>query len=112
MILRSSEKLPWVFKSTCQRLRLPLKVNFKMPEYFEITTAQYLEGYKIKLIFSDRAEVVVDFAQFLSNSQHPEIRKYLALEEFKKFQVRDGNLDWNDFDLCFPIADLYSGKVA
>ena len=83
-----------------------------MSDYFEITHAQYLKGYEIKLTFSDGVEVVVDFEQFLSSSQHQEIRKYLDLEEFKKFQVRDGDLDWNDFDLCFPLADLHEGKVA
>ncbi len=23
----------------------------------------------------------------------------------------DGNLNWNDYDLIFPISDLYSGQI-
>jgi hypothetical protein len=80
--------------------------------YLSIIEAIYLEGYKIQLRFNDASEVVVDFEAFLSGATHPDIRKYLDVEEFQKFQVVDGELDWNDFDLCFPIGDLHSGKVA
>jgi hypothetical protein len=25
--------------------------------------------------------------------------------------VRDGDIDWNDYELCFPIADIYEGHL-
>jgi hypothetical protein len=31
--------------------------------------------------------------------------------KFKQFLILDGNLNWNDYDLIFPIADLYQGIV-
>jgi len=31
--------------------------------------------------------------------------------KFKEFQIIDGNLNWNDYDLIFPIYDLYQGRV-
>lgn len=83
-----------------------------MPDYIEIINAKYLEGYKIQITFNDKTEVIVDFEEFLSNSQHPGIKKYLDVEKFKAFQLCDGDLDWNNFDLCFPVSDLYTGKVA
>lgn len=83
-----------------------------MPGYFEIIKAEYLEAYKVRIIFNDKTEVVVDFESFLSKSQHPRIRQYLDIEMFKTFRLCDGDLDWNEFDLCFPVSDLYSGKVA
>jgi hypothetical protein len=27
------------------------------------------------------------------------------------FTLRDGDLDWNDYELCFPIADIYEGHL-
>ncbi len=30
---------------------------------------------------------------------------------FKGFEIIDGNLDWNNFDLCFPIMDLYQNEI-
>jgi len=77
----------------------------------EINEAELNVYYKIKLIFSDGTEQIVDFGPFLEKSQHPSIRKYLELNRFKSFKVVDGNLNWNDYDLIFPIADLYEGRI-
>ena len=73
--------------------------------------AEYVEAYKLRLQFSYGQERMVDFEPFLRNSLNPLIRKYLDLDEFKKFTVQYGDLMWNDYDLCFPIADLYEGRV-
>jgi hypothetical protein len=54
----------------------------------------------------------VDFGPFLKNSEHPSIRAHLVLKRFKNFTVEDGVLHWNDFDLVFPMADLYEGKIS
>jgi len=40
------------------------------------------------------------------------IQKYLNLELFKKFEILDVDLHWNDYDLCFPSYDLYLGRCA
>ena len=39
------------------------------------------------------------------------IKKYLDETLFKQFKIVDGNLNWNDYDLIFPIYDLYQGKI-
>lgn len=39
------------------------------------------------------------------------IRKYLELANFKKVALEDGNIQWNDYELYFPIADLYAGSL-
>jgi hypothetical protein len=80
-------------------------------EFLEIRVAQFTGDYAIKLIFTDGTEQQVDFGPFLENSQHPAIRKYLDINRFKSFKIVDGNLNWNDYDLIFPIADLYDGKI-
>ncbi len=33
------------------------------------------------------------------------------LEKLKNFRVEHGDLVWGDYDLCFPIADLYHGHI-
>ena len=80
-------------------------------ELIEVKAAFYERDYSIKINFNDGSERIVDFKPFLSKSLHPSIRKYLNLELFKKFQIIDGNLIWNDYDLIFPIEDLYTGKI-
>lgn len=77
----------------------------------EVKKAEYISDYRIKLIFNDGKEQVVDFESFLRRSKHPEIRKYLNLDMFRQYYLEHGDLIWNDYDLCFPIADLYSGKI-
>ena len=53
----------------------------------------------------------MDFGPFLRASAHPAVHRYLQPRRFKQFAVTDGLLQWNDFDLVFPIADLYSGVI-
>jgi hypothetical protein len=78
---------------------------------FEIKKAELSEHYKVRLVFSDGTEQMVNFESFLKKSLHPSIRKYLDLTRFKSFKIVDGNLNWNDYDMIFPIADLYEGKL-
>jgi len=77
----------------------------------DITKAEYIDGYKLRLKFSNNKERTVDFGPFLHNALNPMMRKYLKLENFKNFTVEHGDLFWNDYDLCFPIADLYEGQI-
>ena len=77
----------------------------------EIVSAKYFEKYRITLIFNDGKKSTIDFEPFLKNSSNPQIQKYLDLELFQEFKLDYGDLIWNDFDLCFPIADLYEGNI-
>ena len=77
----------------------------------DLEKAKYEGGYKLRLLFSDGMARTVDFEPFLKRSLNPMIRKYLQLDLFKAFTVENGDLQWNDYDLCFPIADLYAGDI-
>lgn len=77
----------------------------------EIKSADYIGDFVIRITFNDGVSRVVDFKSFLETSYHPSIRKYLDERKFKEFQIIDGNLNWNDYDLIFPIYDLYQGRV-
>ena len=39
------------------------------------------------------------------------IRAYLSPDRFRQFSIEHGDLIWNDYDLCFPMADLYEGNI-
>ena len=77
----------------------------------KIDYAKYLSDYAIRIRFSDGKEKLVDFKPFLSKSLHPSIKKYLDENMFSNFSLTDGNLNWNDYDLIFPISDLYTGQI-
>jgi hypothetical protein len=77
----------------------------------KINSAKYLSDYAIRIRFSDGKEKLVDFKPFLSKSLHPSIKKYLDENKFSNFSLTDGNLNWNDYDLIFPISDLYNGQI-
>ena len=76
-----------------------------------IKEVKQIDDYKLQLVFNDQSSQLVDFHAFLSRSLNPLIRKYLAPEEFAKFEIDEGDLEWNDYDLCFPIADLYENRL-
>ena len=76
------------------------QINSKDIEYIEIIKAVYLGTTKS-----------IDFKSFLFNTLHPSIKKYSEESLFKSFNIVDGNLNWNDYDLIFPLADLYEGHV-
>jgi hypothetical protein len=56
-------------------------------------------------------ERLIDFEPFLKASRNPAIRAYLDPEKFSHFRLEYGDLIWDDYGLCFPIADLYEGHV-
>lgn len=76
-----------------------------------IQSAIYIKDYSIKITFTDGSEQLVDFSSFLDKAIHPSIKKYLNKELFVTFQIVNGNLNWNNYDLIFPISQLYNGAV-
>jgi hypothetical protein len=76
-----------------------------------ITSAEFIRDYKIKLLFSDGIEKEIDFGPFLRNAKNPMARKYLDKKLFRNFKIEYGDIIWNDYEMCFPIWDLYEGKI-
>lgn len=76
-----------------------------------IKSARYIGDFAIRIFFNDGFNRLVDFKTFLESSLHPSIRKYLDENRFKQFDIVDGNLNWNDYDLIFPVSDLYEGQL-
>ena len=92
---------------------MKISVDYKntTEESLRIESAKYIGDFAIRLRFTDGTEQLVDFKSFLKKSLHPSIRKYLNEEKFSMFEIIDGNLNWNDYDMIFPVWDLYRGKI-
>jgi len=76
-----------------------------------ITEAKYLGDYRIALVFSDGMRRIIDFGPFLTNARNPMTKKYLDKNLFKSFTLLNGDIMWNDFELCFPIWNLHEGNI-
>jgi hypothetical protein len=76
-----------------------------------IISAEYIRDYKINLTFSDGVVRVIDFGPFLRSAKNPMAKKYLDKKLFKKYSIEYGDIVWNDYEMCFPIWDLYEGQI-
>lgn len=92
-------------------MRIVEEYNDSQIDIIAITSAKYIGDFAIRITFNDGLNRLVDFKPFLESSLHPSICKYLDEEKFKTFDLIDGNLNWNDYDLIFPIDNLYEGKL-
>ena len=78
----------------------------------EVKNATYLDGYRLSIAFSDGKNKVVDFSQFITHTNKQALAKYKDVSNFKKFKVEHGNVVWGrNWDLIFPIHELYRGKI-
>ena len=87
------------------------KKKLVMPKVVRIAAVRHVSGHKLGIRFDNGHVSAVDFGPFLKASPHPSIRAYLDLKRLKNFTVENGMLHWNDFDLVFPMADLYEGRI-
>ncbi len=83
----------------------------KKNKIIKLVSATYFKEYKLNLVFADGVTQLVDFKPFLESSKHLEVRKYLDLKKFKRFSFDNNELMWGDFDLIFPIIDLYENNI-
>jgi len=82
-----------------------------IPPVVNILTAKKLDGYKLSISFDDGTQQIVDFHSFLSRSVHPAIHAFLDAERFADFRIEYGELVWGDYELTFPVADLYRNRI-
>ena len=67
---------------------------------------------KFTFVISVILPLIVDFGNFFETHSHPQYNKYKKVENFKKFKIENGNVVWGkDWDLIFPVSDLYKGKI-
>lgn len=83
-----------------------------MSPSIHIIKAEYLGDFKVLLSFSDHKQQTVDVGDFIRRHPHPQYNKYLDPKKFKNFALENGNIVWGkNWDLIFPLDQLYSGKI-
>jgi hypothetical protein len=80
-------------------------------QHLEVAEAKYVSDYKLLLTFNDGEVRVVDFGPFLEKARNPDTTDYRDLKKFKSFRIADGDLVWGDYQMIFPIMDLYCGSI-
>jgi Protein of unknown function (DUF2442) len=82
-----------------------------IPATINIISAEQVGDFRLHLQFDDGVKQTVDFKPFLTHALHPDIRAWLDPERFATFRLEYGELVWGDFDLCFPLIDLYLNQI-
>lgn len=77
-----------------------------------ITNATDTGNLTVSLTFSDNSVRVVNIGDFIRCHPHPQYNKYLDPKKFRRFTIENGNIVWGkNWDLVFPIEQLYAGKL-
>ncbi len=73
-----------------------------------IVNAEYAGDYKVLITFSDGQKRLADFYDFMAQSEHPSINKYLDKDLFVTFGFNDFDIHWgSQFDI--DPYDIYHG---
>lgn len=76
-----------------------------------VKNAKHIKSHILDIEFSDGEHRLVDFAPFIFSVGHPDYERYRSEAGFLTFKIEDGNLNWDDYTMIFPVEDLYSGKL-
>ena len=102
---------PGIHTSSKNKLR---KSNNKTEKEINISvsSAVYLNNYKILLFFNNGQQRIVNFLPLFSKLTGA-YSKFCQPEYFKKFIVKKGNIYWGkNEDVIFPVHTLYSEKFS
>lgn len=76
-----------------------------------VASARHLRDHILEITFEDGHQSVVDFAPFIFSVEHPDYEPYKNIEKFLAFEIEDGNLNWDDYTMIFPVEDLYTNRI-
>jgi hypothetical protein len=74
--------------------------------YFDITKAEYIEDYKIKLHFEDGSVGIADLSTY--KDKQNVFKAFLDITYFTTFKVEYGTLIWGDGELDIAPETLYT----
>ena len=79
--------------------------DFNVPK---VKAVNYLKDYVLEIKFNNAGTKNVDFETFLKKSSNPFVKKYIDKDNFLRFNVINGNVNGNNYDMIFPIKSLYT----
>ena len=78
----------------------------------KVVSALYVGDFAIRVNFDDGHEKLVDFKSFIFNSTNPDMKKFESENYFCGFQIERGNINWYEYEMIFPVGNLYSGELS
>lgn len=76
-----------------------------------IINSKPIADHILEIYFSDGHKCLVDFHPFVFSVGHPDYDIYKQRRHFLNYKIVDGNLNWDDYKMIFPVADLYSNRL-
>ncbi|MCH8499071.1 MAG: DUF2442 domain-containing protein [Marinobacter sp.] len=76
-----------------------------------VKSAKHKIGHILEIEFNDGHVTCVDFAPFIFSKGHPDYEQYKSVDKFLEFEVVDGNLNWEDYTMIFPVEDIYNNRI-
>ena len=61
--------------------------------FIEVTKAEYLDGYRIKLLFNNGVTKIVDLCQSLNGAVFAPLKD---LSYFKRFKIKFNTIEWEN----------------
>ena len=77
--------------------------------FTEVVQANYVDGYRIAVLFNDRVKKIVDFTNLLKRNM-PVFKPLEDIDLFKKFTVTD-TLEWDNGNSDIAPEYLYENGV-
>ncbi|WP_043319731.1 MULTISPECIES: DUF2442 domain-containing protein [Microbulbifer] len=76
-----------------------------------VESVRHLKSHILEITFNDGHKQIVDFAPFIFSVGHPDYEQYKSERKFLEYEIVDGNLNWDDYTMIFPVEDLYANKI-
>ena len=77
--------------------------------FTEVVQANYVDGYRIAVLFNDGVKKIVDFTNLLKRNM-PVFKPLENIDLFKKFTVTD-SLEWDNGNIDIAPEYLYENGV-
>jgi hypothetical protein len=74
--------------------------------FFEVTEAEYVENYRIKLSFEDGSSGIADLSDYPNRNNV--FRLFLDMNYFRDFRIEYGTVIWGDGELDIAPETLYT----
>ena len=52
-----------------------------------VTKANYIDDFKIRILFNDGVDKIIDFKEYINKKKHPFFQPLKNTNEFKKFHI-------------------------
>lgn len=76
-----------------------------------VESVAHMTGHILEIEFNDGKKTIVDFSRFIFSNGHPDYEPYKNITRFQNYDIVDGNINWDDYTMIFPVEDLYQNKL-